>query len=170
MVVRIILIGIDPGTARCGYGVIEEDGGNMRMIDCGLIETSPGSSDAERLTAIYSGLTSLISKHKPAAMAVEKLFYGNNSRTAMVVGQARGVILLAAAMNNVQTAEYTPVQIKQAVSGYGAADKQQVKAMVKTLLNIKELSGQDDISDALAIAICHAFSRRMAGKIESAAK
>jgi crossover junction endodeoxyribonuclease RuvC len=166
-VVRTIIIGIDPGTARCGFGVIEEDGGNMRMIDCGLIETPSGTPDAERLTAIYTRLSDLVSDHKPAAIAVEQLFYGNNSRTAMSVGQARGVILLAAAMNNIHIAEYTPVQVKQAVSGYGAADKQQVKAMVQTLLQLKELRGHDDISDALAVAICHAFSRRMAGKIGS---
>lgn len=167
--VRTIIIGIDPGTARCGFGIIEEDGGKILMIDCGLIETPSGTPDAERLTVIYTRLNDLISEHNPKAIAVEQLFYGNNSRTAMSVGQARGVILLAAAINNILIAEYTPVQVKQAVSGYGAADKQQVKAMVKTILNLKELKGHDDVSDALAIAICHAFSRRMVGKIGSAA-
>ena len=166
----MVILGIDPGTARCGYGLIDETSGALKLIDCGLIETTPETSDADRLNAIFTSLNDLIARHRPAAVAVEKLFYGNNSRTAMAVGQARGVILLAAATHGVETAEYTPVQVKQAVSGYGAADKHQVKAMVKTLLNLKELTGHDDTSDALAIAICHAFSRRMVDRIGSAAK
>ena len=160
----MVILGIDPGTARCGYGLIEEDGSSLRLVDCGLIETPAGTAAADRLTAIFNRLTELLTRFKPDAVAVEQLFYGKNSRTAMAVGQARGVILLAAALGGLQTAEYTPVQVKQAVSGYGAADKQQVKAMVKTLLNLKELKGHDDISDALAVAICHAFNYRMAGK------
>ncbi len=164
----MIILGIDPGTARCGYGLIKEDGNSLRLVECGLIETPPGTSDADRLTAIYNRLSELLTHFKPEAIAVEQLFYGNNSRTAMAVGQARGVILLAAALSGLETAEYTPVQVKQAVSGYGAADKQQVKAMVITLLNLKELKGHDDISDALAVAICHAFSRKMTGKIGGA--
>ncbi len=166
----MVILGIDPGTARCGYGIIKEDGSSLLLVECGLIETPPGTRDADRLTAIYDRLSGLLTLHKPQAIAVEQLFYGNNSRTAMAVGQARGVILLAAALSGIDTAEYTPVQVKQAVSGYGAADKQQVKAMVKTLLNLKELKGHDDVSDALAVAICHAFSRRLIGKIGSAAQ
>lgn len=166
----MVILGIDPGTARCGYGLIEESGSSLKLVDCGLIETPPGTPDADRLIAIYNSLSEILARFKPEAVAVEQLFYGNNSRTAMAVGQARGVILLAAALGGFQTAEYTPVQVKQAVSGYGAADKQQVKEMVKTLLNLKELKGPDDISDALAVAICHAFSRKMAGKIGSEAR
>jgi crossover junction endodeoxyribonuclease RuvC len=163
----MVILGIDPGTARCGYGVIEENGSSLKLVDCGLIAAPPESSDTDRLIAIYHRITELMTRFQPEAVAVEQLFYGNNSRTAMAVGQARGVILLAAALGGLQTAEYAPVQVKQAVSGYGAADKQQVKSMVKTILNLKELKGHDDISDALAVAICHAFSRRMIGKIGS---
>lgn len=166
----MIILGIDPGTARCGYGIIEEDGPSLRLVECGLIETPPATPDTDRLAVIYNRLSELLARFKPAAIAVEQLFYGNNSRTAMAVGQARGVVLLAAALSGLETAEYTPVQVKQAVSGYGAADKQQVKAMVKTLLHLNELKGHDDVSDALAVAICHAFSRRMAGKIGSVAR
>jgi crossover junction endodeoxyribonuclease RuvC len=163
----MVILGVDPGTARCGYGIIEESGSSLKLVDCGLIATPPGTADADRLIAIYNRLTELIASFQPEAVAVEQLFYGNNSRTAMAVGQARGVILLAAALGGLQTAEYAPVQVKQAVSGYGAADKQQVKSMVKTILNLKELKGHDDVSDALAVAICHAFSRRLIGKIGS---
>ncbi len=164
----MVILGIDPGTARCGYGVVEESGGNLKLVDCGIVETPAGTSTAMRLTVIYTRLNGLIVDHNPEAVAVEQLFYGNNSRTALAVGQARGVILLAAATNNVETAEYTPLQVKQAVTGYGRADKHQVKSMVKTLLDLKELKGHDDTSDALAVAICHAFSRRMARQIGSA--
>ena len=164
----MVIVGIDPGTARCGFGVIEQNGGSLRLLECGLIDTPAGTPTAERLTAIFSRLNNLIALHAPQAVAVEELFYGNNAKTAMAVGQARGVVLLAAATNNVETAEYTPPQIKSAVTGYGKADKEQVRSMVKTILNLSELKGHDDVSDALAVAICHAFSYRMAGKIGSA--
>ena len=164
----MIILGIDPGTARCGFGVIEETGGALRLLECGLIDTPAGTPTGARLTAIYSRLNELIITHKPAAVAVEELFYGNNAKTAIAVGQARGVILLAAAHNAVRTAEYTPPQIKLAVTGYGKADKEQVRSMVKTVLNLKELRGHDDVSDAVAVAICHAFSCRLTDRIGSA--
>lgn len=164
----MVIMGIDPGTARCGYGVIEQTGGSLRLLECGLIDTPAGTPAADRLSGIFSKLNNLIEAHAPAAVAVEELFYGNNAKTAISVGQARGVVLLAAATHDVETAEYTPPQIKLAVTGYGKADKEQVRAMVKTILNLRELKGHDDMSDALAVAICHAFSCRMAGKIGSA--
>jgi crossover junction endodeoxyribonuclease RuvC len=157
----MIILGIDPGTARCGYGVIEEKSGEMALLDCGLIETHPGQTDAFRLKIVFDGIVGLIERHSPDVISVEQLFYGANSQTAMKVGQARGVILLAAASSGVETAEYTPLQVKQAVVGYGKADKSQVLYMVKTILKMKEDPATDDTSDALAIAICHANSRRM---------
>jgi crossover junction endodeoxyribonuclease RuvC len=164
----MVIMGIDPGTARCGYGIIDQTGGSLRLIECGLIDTPAGTSTADRLTAIFYRLNELIATHAPEAVAVEELFYGNNAKTAISVGQARGVILLSAATKEIETAEYTPPQIKSAVTGYGKADKEQVRSMVKTILNLRELKGHDDVSDALAVAICHAFSCRMAGKIGSA--
>ncbi len=164
----MIILGIDPGTARCGFGVIEQDGGALTLLECGLIDTPAGTPTSHRLTAIYSRLNELIVTHKPVAVAVEELFYGNNAKTAIAVGQARGVILLAAAHNGVETAEYTPPQIKLAVTGYGKADKGQVRSMVKTVLNLKELGGPDDVSDAVAVALCHAFSCRLTARIGSA--
>lgn len=165
----MVIMGIDPGTARCGYGIIEQTGGAIKLVDCGLIDTPAGTSAAERLSGIFSRLNNLIETHTPAAVAVEELFYGNNAKTAISVGQARGVVLLSAATNNIETAEYTPPQIKLAVTGYGKADKEQVRSMVKTILKLKELTGHDDVSDALAVAICHAFSFRMADKIGASA-
>jgi crossover junction endodeoxyribonuclease RuvC len=164
----MVILGIDPGTARCGFGAIEERGGVLRLLECGLIDTPAGTSAGARLAAIYSRLNELISTHKPDTVAVEELFYGNNAKTAIAVGQARGVILLAAANNGIATAEYTPPQIKLAVTGYGKADKEQVRSMVKTVLKLKELRGHDDVSDAVAVAVCHAFSCRMAARIGSA--
>jgi len=164
----MIILGIDPGTARCGFGVVEQDRGDLRLLDCGLIDTPAGTPAGHRLTAIYSRLTELINTYKPAAVAVEELFYGNNAKTAIAVGQARGVILLAAAHHSIATAEYTPPQVKLAVTGYGKADKEQVRSMVKTVLNLKELRGPDDTSDAVAVALCHAFSCRLTDRIGSA--
>lgn len=163
----MIILGIDPGTARCGYGVIEEVRGDLALLDCGLIETAPGKTDAQRLKTVFDGVADLIGRHSPHVVSVEQLFYGANSQTAMKVGQARGVILLAAAESGVETAEYTPLQVKQAVVGYGRADKSQVLYMVRTLLKLQDDPMADDTSDAIAIAICHANSRRMKALTEA---
>lgn len=166
----MVILGIDPGTARCGYGLIDEAEGRLVQIECGLIETPPAKPLLDRLQAIHEGISKLIDENSPGAIAVEELFFANNAKTAIAVGQARGVILLAAALKGVEVAEYTPLQVKQAVTGYGRADKEQVRSMVKTILNLADLKGHDDASDALAIAICHAFSARLNEKLRRAAR
>ncbi|MFH1129469.1 MAG: crossover junction endodeoxyribonuclease RuvC [Patescibacteria group bacterium] len=159
----MIIIGIDPGTATIGYGVIEESkvkSQKLKVIDYGCITTTPDFSTAERLEKLHSELEALIKKHKPDIVAVEDLFFFKNLKTAIKVSQARGVILLTIAQAKTRVAEYTPLQIKQAVASYGRADKNQVQKMVKVLLNLKEIPKPDDAADALAIAICCAHSQR----------
>ncbi len=166
----MVILGIDPGTARCGYGLINDAKGRLSLIECGLIETPPNSPLTDRLLTIHTRLLELIDGQNPGSVAVEELFFASNAKTALSVGQARGVILLAAATSGVPVAEYTPLQVKQAVTGYGRADKEQVRSMVKTILKLQDLKGHDDASDALAIAICHAFSARMTDKLGSATR
>lgn len=166
----MVILGIDPGTARCGYGLVDDAKGQLNLIECGLVETPASSPLTDRLQSIHARIRQLIDMRHPEAVAVEELFFANNAKTALAVGQARGVVLLAAAASGVPVAEYTPLQVKQAVTGYGRADKEQVRAMVKTILNLADLKGHDDASDALAIAICHAFSARLSEKLRSAAR
>lgn len=147
-------LGIDPGTATTGYGVICENGNGLETLEYGCIKTSPKSSSHERLALIYKELKALIKKHKPDCVAVEKIFFGINTKTAIAVGQARGVILLSAAEAKVKIAEYTPLQVKLAITGYGRAEKGQIQKMVKTLLKLKQIPKPDDAADALAIALC----------------
>lgn len=156
----MIILGIDPGTAICGYGVVEHQGNHFRLIEYGAIRSSSEEEPAARLHTIFHGLNEIITSFKPDQMAVEELFFNKNVRTALVVGQARGVILLAGQMKGLPIAEYTPLQVKQAVVGYGRADKKQVQFMVKAILNLNEIPKPDDAADALAIAICHAHSVR----------
>ena len=151
------ILGIDPGTAIIGWGLIRKDK-NLKAIDYGCIKTSPDLSTAERLDKLHKELNSLIKKHKPGIVAVEDIFFFKNLKTAIKVSQARGVILLTAAKLKIKIAEYTPLQVKQAVACYGRADKRQVQEMVKTLLNLKEIPKPDDAADALATAICCANS------------
>ena len=152
----MIVIGIDPGTATTGYGVIDEDNdGNFNVLDYGVVITRADLSLENRLKIIYDSLTSLIILHKPASAAVEKLFFKQNVTNAISVGQARGVILLAFANSGIPVAEYSPAEVKSAVSGYGGAEKAQVQAMVKAILNLNETPKPDDAADALAIALCH---------------
>jgi crossover junction endodeoxyribonuclease RuvC len=132
------------------------------MQNCGCIETSPKKTVEKRLEEIYQEITKIIKVHQPDALAIEELFFNTNAKTAFVVGQARGVILLAAAQNNLEIAIYTPLQVKLALTGYGRAEKPQVGQMVKTLLSLKEIPKPDDTADGLAIAITHAFSTRTA--------
>jgi crossover junction endodeoxyribonuclease RuvC len=153
----MIILGIDPGTAIIGWGLIKKDK-NLEAIDYGCIKTSPDLSTAERLNKLYKELDSLIKKHKPGIVAVEDIFFFKNLKTAVKVSQARGVILLTIAKSKIEVAEYTPLQIKQAVACYGRADKRQVQEMVKTLLNLKEIPKPNDAADALATAICCANS------------
>jgi crossover junction endodeoxyribonuclease RuvC len=157
----MIILGIDPGTATTGYGVIEAQGNNIRVIDYGCISTKAGLELAERLETINLELEKLIKEHQPAEVAVEELFFATNAKTAMAVGQARGVILLTAKKNNCPIYEYTPLEVKNTVCGYGGAEKKQIQKMVQMLCKLSEEPRPDDAADALAIAICHAACRKM---------
>jgi crossover junction endodeoxyribonuclease RuvC len=158
----MLAIGIDPGTAITGYGVVEEaEDGSLTAVDYGSIETTADDSMPERLMQLYKQLKELINLHQPESGAVEKLFFARNVRTALTVGQARGVALLALAEAGVVLAEYTPNEVKQAVAGFGGADKSQVQKMVQALLGLEEIPQPDDAADALAVAICHLHSARI---------
>jgi crossover junction endodeoxyribonuclease RuvC len=150
----VIILGIDPGTAALGYGVIERTGGRLRAIDHGCLVTSPDLPMPERLLAIHGLLDDLLALHQPAIVAVERLFFSRNAQTAIAVGQARGVVLLAAAQHGRPVREATPNEVKSAIAGYGAADKEQVQRMVQLVLGMAELPRPNDAADALAIAVC----------------
>jgi crossover junction endodeoxyribonuclease RuvC len=156
----MLVIGIDPGTATTGYGIIEEnEKKEIRVVTYGIIKTEANLLAEKRLLEIHEQLNAILLLHRPDCGAVEKLFFQRNITTAIAVGQARGVILLSLAMQNLPVAEYTPNEIKQSVTGYGAADKKQVQEMVRTVLNLKVIPKPDDAADALAIALCHLHSR-----------
>ena len=158
----MLAIGIDPGTAITGYGLIrEEQDGSLTVIGYGVIETSSNDSMPQRLVQLYQQLKSIIERHNPQSGAVEKLFFARNVRTALSVGQARGVALLALAEAGVELSEYSPNEVKQAVAGYGGADKKQVQYMVKALLELEKIPQPDDAADELAAAICHIHSARI---------
>jgi crossover junction endodeoxyribonuclease RuvC len=158
----MLAIGIDPGTAITGYGLVrEEQDGSLSVVDYGVIQTSADDSMPERLVQLYYNLKDVIDLHSPQSGAVEKLFFARNVRTALTVGQARGIALLALAESGVALAEYSPNEIKQAVVGYGGADKNQVQKMVQALLDLDQIPQPDDAADALAVAICHLHSARM---------
>jgi crossover junction endodeoxyribonuclease RuvC len=146
------VLGIDPGTAALGYGIVERSGGRLREVDHGCLTTSPDLSMPERLLAIHALVDELIELHQPDLMGVERLFFSRNVQTALGVGQARGVILLAAAQHGTPVREATPNEVKSAIAGYGAADKEQVQRMVQLVLGMSELPRPDDAADALAIA------------------
>jgi len=151
----MITIGIDPGTATTGYGVIREtDQGSLQVVDYGVIETPTKMPMEKRLQSLFHQLTDLIFLHRPEFGAVEKLFFHKNVTTAMSVGQARGVIMLALAEAEIEVAEYTPLEIKQAVTGYGSAEKRQIQLMIQALLGLEDLPKPDDAADALAVAVC----------------
>ena len=154
------IIGIDPGTGILGFGVIEVSGQQAQLVDAGVIRTPVKEDDAVRLETIYQELTDIIVQTKPQVMSVEKLFFARNVTTAMTVSQARGVVLLCARLAGLDIFEYTPMQIKQAITGYGKADKKQMQEMVRVLLKLKEIPKPDDAADALAAALTHASSRR----------
>lgn len=150
----MVVLGIDPGTAICGYGFVSMEGNHLRAMEYGAVLTSPKSRPEDRLLKIYTEIDALIKKHRPDVMGVEQLFFNRNATTAIPVGQARGVVLLAAAANAVELVERTPLQVKQAVTGYGKATKEQVICMVERLLNLPKKPHPDDVADALAVAIC----------------
>lgn len=156
------ILGIDPGSAIIGWGIIENSpaggGGALKLIDFGTINFPPKTAQSEKLAAIEKNIADLIAKHRPGIMAIEKIFFFKNAKTVIAVAEARGVILLAAAKAGVDISEHTPLQIKQAVSAYGRAGKTQIQNMVKLILNLKEAPRQDDAADALACAICCANS------------
>lgn len=157
----MLTLGIDPGTATTGFGLVIEKRDKLVFVDHGVIKTSKKDKAQARLRTIYTELKQLIKQYKPQSIAVEKLFFGRNTTTAISVGQARGMSLLAAAEAGVRVSEYTPLQVKLAVTGYGKADKKQVQQMVKTLLGLSVVPKPDDAADALAIAICHMHSYKM---------
>ena len=157
------ILGIDPGTGILGFGVIDAGVSNkVKLVDGGVIRTPVKQEDSIRLETIYDELTELIKEHKPDVMAVEKLFFAQNVTTAMTVSQARGVVLLAGVKNGLTLFEYTPLQIKQALTGYGRADKKQIQEMVRIILGLDKLPTPDDCADALAAAICHSMTARFA--------
>lgn len=152
------ILGVDPGFAITGYAIIEYIGNHFKLIVSGAVETKAGTELPLRLEKIYNDISEKINDYKPDFIAIEELFFNNNSKTVIDVAQGRGSILIAGAKANIPIYEYTPLQVKQAVTGYGRADKKQVQMMVKTLLNIEILPKLDDEADAMAVAICHAHS------------
>ncbi|MFA6410036.1 MAG: crossover junction endodeoxyribonuclease RuvC [Candidatus Buchananbacteria bacterium] len=153
-----IILGIDPGLADTGFGVIKKEGSRLTMLDYGNIKTKAKIADEIRLAELNQALDKLIKKYQPEVLGVEKLFFAKNVKTAIAVGQARGVIMLCGGKNCLKVLEYTPLQVKQALTGYGKADKKQIQQMVKVVLSLKEIPKPDDAADALAIAICCANS------------
>jgi crossover junction endodeoxyribonuclease RuvC len=157
----MLVIGIDPGTAITGYGLVrEEQDGKLTVVDYGVIQTSAKMPMPQRLLRLYNELKTITLLHRPESGAVEKLFFQKNVRTAISVGQGRGVAILALAEAEMPIAEYTPLEIKQAVAGYGGADKAQMQYMVKALLGLDEIPKPDDAADALAVAVCHIHQAR----------
>lgn len=161
---RRVTIGIDPGTAILGFGVVEGDN-ESQVVDHGVIETRPGQAMPDRLLILHHEVTALLERYRPDELAVEQLFFSRNVTTAIAVGQARGVVLLAAAQRGIPVFEYTPAEIKNAIVGYGKADKRQMQEMVRILLGLAEVPHPDDAADALAIALCHAQTRQFASRL-----
>lgn len=159
----MIILGIDPGLAIVGYGVIEAQKGAFRPIDCGVINTPKEDTVPIRLTKIYDGINSLIDRFNPDCIAIEELFFNTNITTGINVSQARGVVLLACQQKGLKMYEYTPLQIKQALTGYGKAEKKQIQYMVTRLLNLKAVPKPDDAADGLAVALTHGQTARLGG-------
>ena len=154
--VHVIVLGIDPGVANTGYGIVAHDRGRLVALDGGVIETPAGQEAGTRLKTIHARIGELMDGYRPDAVAIEDLYFGANARSAFAVGQARGVVILAAGQREIRTSSYTPQQVKAAVCGSGKAGKEQVQRMVQTLLALPELPKPDHAADALAVAICHA--------------
>lgn len=162
------IMGIDPGIAIVGFGIIDQSGSQLKTVQYGSIQTKPEFTTPRRLKQIYDACTELLEQYKPDVVAVEKLFFNRNVTTAFTVGQARGVIILAAEEAGVEITEYTPLQVKQAVVGYGKAEKHQMQEMVKMLLALPSIPRPDDVADALGVAICEAHSAKLSRHILSA--
>ncbi len=151
---QLIILGIDPGLANTGFGIIRKQGNNLKVVDYGVIRTKSKAAAANRLNDIYQAVSKIIKKHQPDIIAIEQLFFCKNVKTASAVGQARGVIILAAGQNQLRIEEFTPLQVKMALTTYGRATKNQVQAMVKAILALEKIPKPDDAADALAVAIC----------------
>jgi crossover junction endodeoxyribonuclease RuvC len=162
-----VVLGVDPGVSRCGYGAVAQDGATLRAVACGVIRTPPSQPLPERLAALESELEALVAEVRPAAMAVERVFFQVNVRTAMSVGQASGLALAVAARAGMPVCQYAPNEVKQAVAGYGSAGKAQVQAMVAKLLRLPEAPRPPDAADALALAICHLSAGRFRARLET---
>lgn len=154
----MLTLGIDPGTATTGFGLVKQQGDRLFFVACGTINTTPKDTSQARLAIIYNEMKELIAKHRPNVVAIERLYFGENSKTAMAVGQARGIILLAAAEAKIKIAEFTPLEVKVALTGYGKAEKRQIQQMVRIMLKLPDIPKPDDAADALAVAICHLHS------------
>ncbi|HOM01971.1 MAG TPA: crossover junction endodeoxyribonuclease RuvC [Acetivibrio sp.] len=157
----MIIMGIDPGFAITGYGIVKYEGNRFTSVDYGAITTESSMELPKRLLILYNGLMEIIEKYKPEAISIEELFFNKNIKTALAVGHGRGVAVLAAAQSGIDVFEYTPIQVKQSIVGYGRAEKAQVQQMVKAILNLPAIPKPDDVADALAVAVCHAHSFRM---------
>ena len=166
----MIIMGIDPGFAITGYGILKYIGNHFEVMDYGVITTKPDIPHPNRLLILENGLVDIIDKHKPEVVSIEELFFNNNAKTALKVGQGRGVALLCAARAGLPVYEYTPIQVKQGVTGYGRADKKQVQQMTKVILGLSKIPKPDDAADALAIAICHAHSFSSMNKVLNSLK
>ena len=160
------ILGVDPGYAILGWGVVEYRASRHRLVECGVFETDKGQAWPDRLKEVYSGLVGIIERYMPDVCAVEELFWGSNQKTAIKVGEARGAAVLACANAGLPVYEYTPLQIKQALTGYGRADKHQIQEMVRQILGLERAPRPDDAADAVAAAICHANSSGYIGLIE----
>ncbi len=154
-------MGIDPGFAITGYGIVKYEGNRFSVVDYGAVVTEASKALPERLLLLNNSLEDIIKKHRPSAVAVEELFFNKNIKTALNVGHGRGVALLSAARLGIEVFEYTPLQVKQSVVGYGRAEKTQIQQMVKVILNLPSVPRPDDVADALAVAICHGHSYKM---------
>ncbi|SFS58573.1 crossover junction endodeoxyribonuclease RuvC [Marininema halotolerans] len=161
------IIGIDPGVAIVGYGVLDQIGNRLKVVDYGSIQTQARTAKAMRLKQIYDAATQLFSENRPEVVAIEKLFFNRNVTTAFDVAQARGVVMLAAEEAGASITEYTPMEVKMAVVGYGGAKKRQVQEMVKTLLSLAEIPKPDDVADALGVAICQAHSTTFTDRLKA---
>jgi crossover junction endodeoxyribonuclease RuvC len=155
------ILGLDPGTATTGYGVVDKIGASPKMVDYGAILTSPKKSIPQRLIDIYNDLNKIIDQYQPDVIVMERLFFAKNQTTAIAVGKACGVMQFAAAQRGLSVVEYTPMEVKQAVVGYGGAEKKQIQFMIQRILNLRELPKPDDAADALALAVCHAHSEKL---------
>lgn len=161
------ILGIDPGIGRTGWGLISEEKGRFKSVDYGCIETYPKDTEIDRLAQLYEQIEKLFKKHSPDEVVIEELFFNTNQKTALSVGQARGVVLLSCAQNKKNPHVYTPLQVKMSIAGYGRAQKSQIAHMVKSLLNLKKTPKPDDVTDALAVALTYAFSKRMTNRLSS---